>query len=161
VDVVLRADRPELALEIYRRSERPRSLPPQVACFGSCAFKLLPGSYRLHIEGPAGSEVEPTWRAFDLGGPSTVNVSSPSAAARWTGFAMGLIGPLVMITGLAALEYHPNRQTTEQDVFIGGACLVGGVMLTAGGWILFAYNSKPHLEIKPLPPSPAPRGPGP
>lgn len=143
-------------LRVYRRDDKVELVSPLVVCYGNCAFKLLPGPYRLQLKGPPDSDIESGTRVFDLRGPSSMLVDPPNSTARWVGLGMGVLGAGLIITGVALLAeantsvVNGNYQQDKTKEFTGGALAVGGVMLSVGGWIMFGINGKPHLELQPL-----------
>jgi len=146
-------------LRLYRREDRIDLVGPLVVCQGSCTFKTLPGAYKLQLRGPPDSDIETGSRLFELRGPSSLYVDPPSSTARWIGLGMGLLGPGMMLLGLALVSEAQNHRTSSyrDEQFAGGALLVGGTMLTVGGWLMFAANGKPTLSLQPLRhPIPAP-----
>jgi len=146
-------------LRLYRREDRIDLVGPLVVCQGSCTFKVLPGAYKLQLRGPPDSDIETGSRNFDLRGPSALYVDPPSSTAHFIGLGMGILGPGMMLLGLAVLAESQDHDLSgyRDKQFIGGALLVGGTMLTVGGWIMFAANGKPTLSLQPLrAPSPAP-----
>jgi len=140
-------------LRVYRREDRLDLVAPLVMCQGNCAFKLVPGAYKLELRGPPDSDIPTGSRLFELRGPSAVYVEPPSATARWIGLGMGVLGPGMMVLGLALVAEAQNREAGYRDKqFAGGALAVGGTLLTVGGWIMFAVNGKPSLQVTALRP---------
>jgi hypothetical protein len=158
VPLALQIKEQRAELRVYRREDRLDLVAPLVVCQGNCMFKLLPGAYKLELRGPPESDIQTGSRLFDLRGPSSLYVDPPSSTARFIGLGMGLLGPGMMVLGLALFsEAQNHEQGVDRDKqFAGGALLVGGTLLTVGGWIMFAKNGKPTLVLEPLRPRTSP-----
>ncbi|HEV8549285.1 MAG TPA: hypothetical protein VGQ57_09655 [Polyangiaceae bacterium] len=153
VDVWLGSPLPNATLQIYQGHQRPGHVAPTVACYGQCAFKLVPGEYRVLIDGPEGSDVHRSFRNFELSGSSQITVEPPSASAHYGGLALGIVGPIAIMVGSGLLLAGGLNGSAHSDGRTAGAAalILGGVGVTVGGWVLFAANRRPSVEITPLP----------
>lgn len=158
VPLYLRIEEQRAELRVYRREDRLDTVAPLVVCQGNCGFKLQPGPYKLQLRGPRDTDIQTGVRPFELRGPTSMYVDPSSSTARTVGLAMGIVGPAVMLLGIGLLaEGQPaivggGPSSDHDKQFAGGACLLGGAMLTVGGWIMFAVNGAPHLELQALRP---------
>lgn len=142
-----------IRLELYNPDKTPPDALPDAVCFDRCVLKALPGRYLLRVSGPPGSDVHASRRYVRLTESSIVVVDPPSSLQRYIGLGLGLTASLTL-TGLVALKVLEDdplvgRDPQPSDSVING--LIGvSMVVTPIGWILYASNGRPAVDVRPL-----------
>lgn len=169
VRLKLRADRPDLEFTLYAPGSRP--IDALAKCGAGCVLALRPGPYWLGVRNPSDSVYKSSRPIFVTDGGEYL-VHSPSRARRSAGLGMAVTGtvlfPLGSIVTWIALLVQTMDQCTYSTysessygssscasssphgtagVWIGAGMMVAGAILAPVGWVQFARNRKPRLEL--------------
>jgi hypothetical protein len=147
---------------------------PLAACGEGCRIRLPQGRYRLQVAGPPGGDVRTSEQTVDVFEDSVLRVDPPSSSSRSTGLAVGItgasllvVGGVVLYVGLIAefVTYVRNDQTcttnvetgqvscvsthhgTNWAIWTGAGMMVAGAIMTPIGWVTFAHNNRPRIEV--------------
>jgi hypothetical protein len=152
VPLMLRAqETARTRLELYDPNQRPPHDLPAAVCFDRCELTAVPGRYLLRVSGPPGSGVHTSKRHFDLRDGSVVTIDPPSSFGRYSGLALGVAGPVLLLGGLF-LAVNSTSLTGERDqpyYALGIGSIVTGVVATPVGWIMFGENGRPEIDVQP------------
>lgn len=148
VDVI--GTEPGLSFTISDKDGRPIA-----ECPGNCRLQLLPGRYKVFVH-----ETENTLagaRNVDIQGPTTLRVDPDTREHRGAGLVMGIVGPILMIVGIAVLmssacehDCGPgdkNYDDTQTASSAGILTFLGGAGMAAGGWVMYGTSFKPEIEV--------------
>jgi hypothetical protein len=83
-----------------------------------------------------------------------VSVTPADDGTAYFGLALGILGPLVQLTGLfftfaGNVDAEKNSGKASLNP-VSAALLVGGAGMTAGGWVLYARNRNSKLNQRPM-----------
>ena len=148
VQVKIRGDEPGLRFAIYPWTDPEAARRPAFACAAPCDAKLVPGTYRLSVEGPPESDVRTSSRRVSIDGPVVLDVDPPSAFYRGAGLTSGIVGAVTMAVGIGILaRAEPTAGDARNDDHLRGAAVFGaGAVLTGVGWTMFGVNGSPAIE---------------
>lgn len=153
VPIQLRGSEPGLRLEI----QDPRNRSPLALCTDACQATIVPGRYRLFVNATAGTRAG--GRVVDISGPSQLLVTPRTEARYTTGLTLGIGGPVLMVLGsllfLASLGnglgHDAGSSSDGGQAAAGLGMLVGGIVITPIGWVMFGTSLRPKVEVSPLP----------
>jgi hypothetical protein len=150
IDVRLKVvDAKDVKLELFDPNELPPRSRPAAVCFDRCALNAVPGRYLLQLSGPRGSDVKTSKRFLDLEESTDVIVDPPSAFQRYFGLTLGILGPTLVLGGLAVMVMSSAGGGRGPNYAIGGYTALTGLVMTPVGWVMFAVNGKPSVEMRP------------
>jgi hypothetical protein len=93
---------------------------------------------------------------------SKILVTPRSEAQHSTGLVLGIAGPALMVLGAAVfLTNLANNYSTEDSssgsgsghadgMLAGMGLMIGGMVLTPIGWVMFGTSLRPRVEVTPL-----------
>jgi hypothetical protein len=154
VPIEIRGSVPGLRLEI----QDPRTRRPLAFCTGACQATIVPGRYRFYANATA--ETRSGGRDMDIVDASKILVSPRSEAQHSTGLVLGIAGPALMVLGAAV--FLTNIANTYQEdgsgsssgraegALAGVGLMLGGMVLTPIGWVMFGTSFRPRVEVTPL-----------
>lgn len=153
VPIEVRGSQPGLRLEI----QDPRNRSPLAFCTDACQATIVPGRYRLFVN--ATPDTRAGGREVQISGPSQILVTPRSEARRTTGLTLGIGGPVLMVLGsvlfLSSLRNslgHGDSSSSDGGQAVAGlGMMVGGIVITPIGWVMFGTSFKPKVEVTPLP----------
>jgi hypothetical protein len=119
---------------------------PIAECVNQCEFQALPGRYILDAQERETGEHQRI--AFRVRRPTSFVFEEGDATARTVGASVGVIGSLSVVVGLglilgnASLGDDASPQTAAQHraLEVGIGMLLGGILATPTGWIIFGQN---------------------
>jgi len=123
-------------------------------CSDPCEVVAPPGNYDLRVFRD-GEKLGTGRVAVETS--ADLQVSPPDKETSRTGLALGVMGSALFMGGLMAIalaglscdnEYgcSKNQVTTMQ---IGLGAMVGGAIMAPIGWVMFAKNRRPRIEVLP------------
>ena len=145
--------------------ERPFSVvarddaEPIAVCDGDCGFWAWPGNYSVRLR-LAGAATDSSL-SLRLRKPGLYDLIPANKAARNTGIALGIAGPVVGFVGLlmtmvglleAGCSYDDGAQNgchnagPKPIAYYGLATLAAGAGMTTVGWLMFAHN-RAHFQL--------------
>jgi hypothetical protein len=164
--VTIRGERDQsLRFEIHAVPPDGVAVPelPALVCTEPCHVTLWPGSYRLQVAGPPGSDVRPGEIPFEIGQDSDVLVKTTSQSRRSLGLKVGIVGSSVAVaggvvmfaTGILSMgqcstdECWNQRESLVRWTTVSlGVVLVGGTV-AALGWATMLRNNAPAADVAP------------
>jgi hypothetical protein len=137
---------------------------PLVGCGEGCRVRLPQGRYRLQVAGPPGSDVRTSDKTVELRNDSVLRVDPPSSSSRSAGLGIGIAGASLLLVGSTLLFLglpHPDETCvnaatgqsschshgTNWAIWTGAGMMVAGAIMTPIGWVTFARNQKPRVEV--------------
>lgn len=125
-----------------------------VRCQGSCRLDVPPGVYRLRVIEPDGRRSE---RTLKLREPERLMVGPIDDGARTTGLVMGIIGTVMVPTGLYMMirgsenaedDAREGRSdgSNGQLVLYGLMTFLTGAALAPVGWVIYARSGRFTLD---------------
>jgi hypothetical protein len=145
---------------------------PLAACGEGCRIRLPQGRYRLQVAGPPGGDVRTSEQTVEVFDDSVLRVDPPSSSSRTTGLATGIVGASLLVVGGVVLyvgllaEYVANvgetctfssetgqssctstSHGTNWAIWTGAGMMVAGAIMTPIGWVVFARNNRPRIEV--------------
>jgi len=138
-----------------------RQHSPGPRCSDPCEVVAPPGKYDLRVFSAGeklGSE------RVTVEGSADLRVTPPDVDTSRTGLRLGIVGSALFMGGLVAITLagmgcdgeggcSSDQRTT---MLVGLGALVGGAVMAPIGWVMFAKNRRPRIEI--LPPGAATAG---
>jgi hypothetical protein len=165
--VTIRGEREQnLRFEIHANSPDETALPAAapLVCGEPCQVSLPPGSYRLKVAGPPGSDVRPGEIPLEIGEDAAVAVKTASQSRRSLGLVVGIVGSSVTVAGGVGLfattiwsmgqcstdECREQQQSLRRWMLASlGVVLVGGTTALIG-WITMLRNNSTAADVTPL-----------
>jgi hypothetical protein len=151
VPVALRGEVAPLWVDMYPPDAKVNEDLPIARCTTPCVAHLWRGRYRLFVhetpETNAGS------RVVDIETPGDLVVHPRSPSMGPVGLTLGIAGPVAAIAGIALLLGGGcgGCSQSEPSVEIAGAgLLLGGLVATPIGWVMFGRSRHPGVSTKPL-----------
>ena len=155
VPIELRGSVPGLRLEI----QDPRTRRPLAYCTGACQATIVPGRYRFFANATA--ETRSGGHDMEIVDASKILVTPRSEAQHSTGLVLGIAGPALMVLGAAvflsnlATTYETDGSSSSsssraEGVLAGMGLMIGGMVLTPIGWVMFGTSFRPRVEVTPL-----------
>jgi hypothetical protein len=149
VPLEIRGSEPNLRLEI----QDPRTRTPLALCTDACQATIVPGRYRLFVN------ATPTTRAggrdVQISEPSRLLVTPRSEGRYSTGLALGIAGPVLMVLGSVVFLVNINDSLRDgsgsgDGAVAGLGMMLGGIVMTPIGWVMFGTSLRPKVEVTPL-----------
>lgn len=148
-----------MRFKIFSLAKEADKKVPIHMCANPCRVLLPRGEYRVNVAGNP-EQIEGNSK-IDLVADTSLRFSLPDRSARTTGLALGIagsalagIGMVVFFFSSLGAAYCYQRSCPSEEartgLYVGGAMLLAGAVLTPIGWISFARNRKPQLEQQPL-----------
>ena len=165
--VTIRGERNRnLRFEIHAVPPDGLALPeaPPLVCTEPCHVALWPGSYRLKVAGPPGSDVRVGEIPLEIGQDSDVLVKTTSQSRRSLGLKIGIVGSSVVVAGGVGMfattimsmgmcstdECWSNQRTLRRWTLVSlGVAVVGGITAVLG-WTTLLRNNAPAAEVSPI-----------
>jgi hypothetical protein len=154
VTIAIRSTVEPLLVELYNPSARPLVDPPIARCQVPCRAHLPVGRYKMFVH-----ETEGTLsgaRIVDISGPSNVLVSPDARGQRTAGLGLGIGGTVAMIVGavlvlsdLCVDGCSRYDDSSDSRAGIGTALLLGGLVATPVGWVMFGKSFRPEVSQMP------------
>lgn len=152
VPVTIAGTRPLLLVELYAPRAAPGLDLPIARCRTPCVAHLVPGRYRLAVA--ATDETLDGSRSIQIEGSSELEVDPDSASQRTTGLVLGIGGPVASMLGAVLLLSNVCIDSCSHEnggaAAAGALVMLGGMVVTPIGWILFARSFAPEVEMRPL-----------
>jgi hypothetical protein len=153
VPIELRGSEPGLRLEI----QDPRNRSPLALCTDACQATIVPGRYRLFVNATADTRAGA--REVQISEPSQLLVTPRSEGRYTTGLTLGIGGPVLMVLGSVlflssignGLGDGGSSASDGGQAAAGLGMLVGGIVITPIGWVMFGTSLRPKVEVTPLP----------
>lgn len=153
VPIELRGSEPGLRLEI----QDPRNRSPLALCTGACQATIVPGRYRLYVNATPGTRAG--GREVQISEPSRLLVTPRTEARRTTGLTLGIAGPVLTVLGSLLFLVNINNSFRDDgssradggQLAAGLGMMLGGIVITPIGWVMFGTSFKPKVEVTPLP----------
>jgi hypothetical protein len=170
VTVTLRGTQAGLQYRLFAGDEDR----PLAACGEGCRIRLPQGSYRLQVAGPPGSDVRTNEQTVEVFEDSVLRVDPPSQSSRTTGLAVGIVGASLLVVGGVVLyvgliaelvrdvsadetctfssetgqtSCESTSHGTNWAIWTGAGMMVAGAIMTPIGWVTFARNNRPRIEV--------------
>jgi hypothetical protein len=143
VPVVVRGETEPLIVEFYHPKAKPQVDPPIARCPVPCRAVLPAGKYKLYVHEGEGTVAGS--RVIDVTQPTTLTVGPKSSAQRTGGLILGLAGSGMLLGGIivasanACFDGSYNCGTDSEEA-AAVALLLGGLVATPIGWIMFANS---------------------
>jgi hypothetical protein len=154
VPIEIHGSQPGLRLEI----QDPRTRKPLAYCTGACQATIFPGRYRFFANATA--ETLPGGRDLNISEASKILVTPRSEAQRSTGLVLGIAGPALMVLGSVVFlsnivgSYSSDdgggSSNSPEGALAGLGLMLGGVVITPIGWVMFGTSFRPRVEVTPL-----------
>ena len=142
VRVFITTDEDDLLLTVAQPGEQLQGI---VRCYHRCSFWGLPGSYTLWATSPERDFNYET--TLHVEKRAAFRVSSGHPAARTAGLVTGIVGPIVMVSGVVVLfaqvirdpafQCNESNCPQEQSHPLGVVMFWGGLLATPIGWGIF------------------------
>jgi hypothetical protein len=146
---VIRGETEPLLVELYHPRAKPQVDAPIARCNVPCRATIPAGRYKLYVH--EGDGTVSGSRQIDLTQPATVTVGPKSSGQRAGGLILGIAGSVMLISGIAlAATYSCYESSRACDTDDGResaalALLLGGLVATPVGWVMFANSSSPRV----------------
>ncbi len=167
VIVTLRGTQAGLHYRLFAEDEER----PLATCGEGCRVRLPQGRYKIQVFGPPGSDVRTSEQSVDLFEDTVLRVEPPSSSSRSTGLALGITGASLLAVGATVFwvglvvqwsrdldddqacagtlssSCSPPHHGPNYALWTGAGMLVAAAIMTPVGWVMFARNSRPRLEV--------------
>jgi hypothetical protein len=151
VPLVLTTSTPGAGFELYRKEDDPEHETPIATCKRSCRLWVYPGTYRIQVTKTA-STVSGN-RVIEVPGPMAIDFRPDTSAKRSVGLLMGIAGPVMVLAGLSiglSSYDHEEDGGASVDSNVAVAMVLGGLVATPVGWVLFGTAYKPEYATVPI-----------
>jgi hypothetical protein len=153
VAIEIHGAQPNLQLEV----QDPKTRRPLALCAGDCQATIMPGRYRLFVNATA--DTRPGGREVLIAEPSRLLITPRSEARYATGLVLGIAGPVLMVLGSVVLlnnafdsiDSDGNSRRSADATMTGALMVLGGIVITPIGWIMFGTSLRPSVDVTPLP----------
>jgi hypothetical protein len=161
VEVVVTSMEPNPLTVVFYPSIDGRIETAVAGCETPCSVKVPRGRYFVRVgphENPTSDDTMLT-----ITGPSRLAIARSDAGERVAGVAMGVVGPLILLTGLLVIAVRGFPPTTTQcsettecpakplpSAAPGIGIAIAGGVLTILGWTLFDLGHETPVDLKPL-----------
>lgn len=116
-------------------------------CSTPCRLTLPMGRYRLFVHRT--SNTLAGRRKLDIGGPTTVVLEPKGPSQRNIGLTLGIVGSVALIFGVGMALGGANFQEDPERATIAASLLVGGLIATPVGWVMFGVGRRPGMTVEP------------
>ncbi len=153
IPIELDVTEPNVAVQVFRPGADVGREAPIAQCSGACVVNLVPGRYKIWVT--ESGDTLPGGRELELKRPTRVTMDPDMQEHRTAGLVLGITGPIMLIAGMVALVSqtcidceHPKNNDTAEALGVFG--IVGGLVATPVGWVMYGTSFKPEYELQPL-----------
>jgi hypothetical protein len=150
VPVVIRGEKEPLLVELYHPKAKPQVDAPIARCTVPCRAMVPAGRYKLYVHETEGT-VDGS-RTIDISQPVTLTVGPKGYGQRVGGLVLALTGSTMLISGIVlaavitCVEDGSSRSCgTDSQETAAVALVLGGLVATPVGWIMFGNSLRPGL----------------
>jgi len=156
VPVTITGAEGSLRVELYAPSATVKRDPAIARCETPCIAHLERGQYRLLVY--ATDDTVEGSRMITIDDSRDLIVHPRSSGSGETGLALGILGPVAIIGGGVLALSNMNlcvdscepRDTSPGLALLGVGLMLGGLVATPIGWVLYGQSRHPGVEMAPL-----------